>query len=150
MPNGPSPFASQAQRSPARNVQTYVRVSGTPSIVDQCRAARTDGEACRARAHDDGYCLSHSPARTDQMAAARRRGGQNRSRSARLRKLAPPALLGVYERLERALQEVHDGELDPRQAAAMASLASAMVRVLTAGELEQRVRDLEARSRGAA
>ena len=32
----------------------------------------------------------------------------------------------------------------------MASLASAMVRVLTAGELEQRVRDLESRDRSAA
>jgi hypothetical protein len=49
----------------------------------------------------------------------------------------------VAERLERALNEVHDGELDPRAATAMASLAGALVRVITAGELEERLRRLE-------
>jgi hypothetical protein len=58
--------------------------------------------------------------------------------------LVPPRLTVVYERLEQALTEVHGGELDPKVAQAMASLARAMVNVLTAGELEERVRRLEA------
>ena len=58
-------------------------------------------------------------------------------------KLAPVALRPVFARLRDALGEVHQGELDPRVATAMASLAGAMVRVLTAGQLEERVRALE-------
>ncbi len=62
-----------------------------------------------------------------------------------MRGLVPPRLVSVYDALEAALTEVHDGRLDPKQASAMAALARAMVAVLTAGELEQRVRDIEAR-----
>jgi hypothetical protein len=57
----------------------------------------------------------------------------------------PPRLVNVYDRLEAALEQAHKGELNPRVATAMASLAGAMVRVLTAGELEERVRRLESR-----
>ncbi len=39
--------------------------------------------------------------------------------------------------------EVHDGTLDPKVASAMAALSRAMVSVLAAGELEERVRQLE-------
>ena len=49
--------------------------------------------------------------------------------------------------LEKALQEVHDGDLDPRQAHAMASLAGALVKVITSGELEERLRKLEGQAR---
>jgi hypothetical protein len=49
----------------------------------------------------------------------------------------------VYSALEAALAEVHDGRLAPQRAQAMAALARAMVQVVTAGELEERVRDLE-------
>ncbi|MFC1972596.1 hypothetical protein ACFLVE_04250 [Chloroflexota bacterium] len=49
----------------------------------------------------------------------------------------------VYDKLENALEEVHGGKLESKQAQAMASLARAMVAVLTSGELEERVRGLE-------
>ncbi len=62
-------------------------------------------------------------------------------------RLAPVALRPVFESLRDALGEVHQGELDPRVATAMASLAGAMVRVVTSGELEERVRALEGRNR---
>jgi len=55
----------------------------------------------------------------------------------------PPRLIEVYDRLELALQETHTGDLDPRSATAMAALARAMVAVLTSGELEERIRNLE-------
>ena len=61
----------------------------------------------------------------------------------RLRGLVPPRLEAVYDRLEKALEQVHDGVLDSKQAIAMASIARAMVAVLTSGELEERVRGLE-------
>jgi len=51
----------------------------------------------------------------------------------------------VVSLLENALGEVHRGELDPHAASAMASLAGALVRTITAGELEERLRTLEDR-----
>jgi hypothetical protein len=53
----------------------------------------------------------------------------------------------LFDTLEAALGETHDGSLDPPRAQAMASLARAMVSVLVSGELEQRVRLLEQAAR---
>ncbi len=108
-----------------------------------CRATRKDGQRCRATPTKDGFCLAHSPALADKRRAAYALGGRNRARHRRLAKLVPPRLLPVFDLLEEALQEVHAGDLDPRRAQAMASLAGAMGRVLTAGELESRLRRLE-------
>jgi hypothetical protein len=94
------------------------------------------------------WCFAHDPGRATERTAARRKGGHNRSNVARLRGLCPPRLINVFEVLEKALGEVHDGTLAPSRAVAMASLAPAMTRVLTAGELEQRLRDLEQRAAG--
>jgi hypothetical protein len=45
--------------------------------------------------------------------------------------------------LTQAFVDVYNGSLPPQQASAMASLAGALVRVLTAGEIEERLRSLE-------
>lgn len=90
-------------------------------------------------------CYAHDPARVAERDEARRRGGQNRASAVRLRGLVPPRLLAVYDRLESALERVDNGELDPRPAQAMASLARALVAVITAGEYEERIRALEAK-----
>jgi hypothetical protein len=63
-------------------------------------------------------------------------------------KLVPAKLGAVYTRLEAAMEETHRGDLDPKIANALANLARAAAAVLSAGELEQRVRELE--ERGAA
>ena len=109
-----------------------------------CRERRRDGRPCAARPLADGRCFAHSPTTADQRTAARRRGGRHSAKVVRLRGLLPVRLLPVYDRLEEALTQTHDGELEPRQVQAMAALARALVTVLTAGELEERVRRLEA------
>ena len=73
-------------------------------------------------------------------------GGYGRSRAARAQKLLPSRLRPVATLLEKALQQVHDGALPPGVAQAMASLAGALVRVISSGELEERVRTLEERT----
>jgi hypothetical protein len=45
--------------------------------------------------------------------------------------------------LAQVLDELHRGELDPKVASSMAAVATAFVRVLQAGELEERVKELE-------
>jgi len=87
--------------------------------------------------------MAHDPALADKRREAARLGGKGKARVARLGKLVPPRLMSVYDHLEEALGQVHKSELDPRVATAMAALAGAMVRVLTSGELEERVRRLE-------
>lgn len=118
----------------------------TMSIAKQCDATKRDGQRCRAPVQSEApYCYTHDPARAVERDAARRAGGRNRANAVRLRALVPPRLSPIFDRLESALARVDCGELDPRQAAAMASLARALVSVLQAGELEARVRELEER-----
>ncbi len=115
-----------------------------------CLATRRDGRPCGGQAlPTEPYCWAHSPALAEQRKASRARGGHNSAKAARLRKLTPPRLLPIFDRLEAALAEVHGGTLDPRAAQAMAALARALATILTAGELEERVRTLEQRSEGA-
>ncbi len=60
----------------------------------------------------------------------------------------PARLQPKVSLLEDALGGVHRGELDPGAASAMAGLAGALVRAMTAGELEERLRALEDRDGG--
>jgi hypothetical protein len=58
-------------------------------------------------------------------------------------RLMPASLRPVLAVLFDALDEVHSGKLEPPQANAMAALASAIVRVYGAGQLEERLERLE-------
>ena len=107
----------------------------TPSISQHGVSTRQDGAPCTAQAG---------------ALEARRKGGHAKSRAERAGKLLPARLQPMVSLLEDALGEVHRGELDPRAASAMASLAGALVRAMTAGELEERLRALEDRGAGRA
>lgn len=111
----------------------------------RCKGMTVGGKPCRGFALADGYCLAHSPAYRDKCDEARVRGGRNSSKAARLRGLVPPRLIGVYDRLEEALAEVHAGTLPASRATAMAAVAKAMVSVIQSGELEERIRALESK-----
>jgi hypothetical protein len=113
----------------------------------QCAATRADGQPCRAPAlPGEALCFAHSPSQAASRAAARARGGQSHSNAARLARLVPPRLTNVFDVLETALSEVREGTISPPQASAMAALGRALVAVMTAGELEARLRDLEQRA----
>jgi len=107
----------------------------------RCQALRSDGQPCRANATLNSRCVGHQPGVQD----ARRRGGAATSRAARANRLLPARLRPVAVLLEQALVETHDGKLSPRVASAMAAVAGALVRVVTSGEMEERVRSLEER-----
>ena len=106
---------------------------------ERCPAVKKSGDPCTAPALFDGFCIGHRPGAQE----ARKKGGAGTSRAARAGKLLPARLRPVAEALEAAIGEVHRGDLDPRQAQAMASLAGALVRVTMTGELEERLRSLE-------
>ena len=112
--------------------------------VRHCAGVRKDGSPCGSQVLSDGtHCYVHSPGRAADRAEARQRGGRNRATARRLRGMMPDRLRPIFDQLEAALAEVHDGELDPKAASAMAALARALVAVLTSGELEERLRRLE-------
>lgn len=114
------------------------------STVSHCRGIRSDGQPCSSPIiAESGYCFAHDPDKIEEATKARRRGGHASSAVSRTRRLAPASLRDVYSTLEAALAEVHDGELSPARASAMASLARAMAHILTVGELEERVRNIE-------
>ena len=110
-----------------------------PAPASICGATRRDGRPCTLRAGPDGYCFAHGP-RAD---AARRRGGEGRAAHRRLFKKAPPELRALVERLLVAVDETHRGALDPRRAAALASLARAVAAVVQQCEVLARIEALE-------
>ncbi len=109
----------------------------------RCGATRKDGEPCLAAGTVDGFCPTHAPSMRAKMADARRRGGQNRSNQIRVGRMVPADLRPIYDLLRDGLWDVRDGRLEPRSAAAMASLAGAVIKILAAGEMEQRLRAIE-------
>ncbi len=111
---------------------------------ETCQGTRDNGELCRAWALPSSrFCLWHDPAQESKRQEAREKGGRNKATPMRLGKLMPATLKPVLQKLMDGLDEVHDGTLDPRQASAMASLASAIGRLYEVAELEQRLERLE-------
>lgn len=106
-----------------------------------CIATKKDGTPCRAPARVGDFCVGHAPGAKE----ARRKGGQHSSKKHRLDAMLPLRLRPVLELLENALTEVHDGELKPSEATAIAALAGAIVKTIEAGVFEQRLLELEER-----
>jgi hypothetical protein len=94
-------------------------------------------------------CYAHDPARATERDEARRKGGTGRATRARLDRLVPATLRPMIASLLGALDEVYRGDLDPKQASAMASLAGAITKAYSLGVLEERVQVLEAQREGA-
>ena len=116
-----------------------------------CHARRKDGSPCRAIVTlSSSYCAMHDPSRQAEVQAARARGGRGKSRIARAEKLVPASLRPTIATLFTALDEVHRGALEPKQAQAMAALAGAIARLYTTGVLEERIAVLEVANGGRA
>ena len=118
-------------------------------MPSQCTGRNKSGAPCSAQAWKDGLCRWHHPELESQRAEERRRGGHARSNAARARKkLAGDVrdMNDVKSRLMVALAKVEEGELEPGPANAMANLARAIATVAQAGEMEDRIRELEARA----
>ena len=110
-----------------------------------CQATRKDGRPCETRiVGDASYCFGHDPALRAKRTEARRQGGRNKSHAARVQRLVPASLRPTLATLFTALDEVHSGSLDPKQAQAMAALAGAIARLYSVGVLEERIAALEA------
>ncbi len=115
----------------------------------RCAGTRKDGTPCTATVMGAGaYCFAHDPTRRAERDAARRKGGVNSATRHRVDRLVPATLRPMIGSLLDALDEVHAGTLDPKQASAMAALAGAVTRAYGVGILEERVQTLEEQREG--
>ncbi len=122
----------------------------TQAIVDRstrlCTATKADGTPCLSFALPKyGTCIAHTPEMREKAAESRRQGGLGRSTAARARKAVPADLKALRDRLLQAIEQVHQGELDPRRLTAMAGGASAVVKLHEIGELQARLDEIEGR-----
>ncbi len=119
------------------------------SAPKRCAGTRKDGTPCTATVMGPGtLCYTHDPARATERDQARRKGGTNSATRARLDRLLPATLRPMIGNLLDALDEVHAGTLDPKQATAMASLAGAVTRAYGVGVLDERLQALEEQREG--
>ena len=110
----------------------------------QCMGTNKDGSPCGAQPLPSGWCRWHDPALTTERANWRARGGERRSNASRASAALPRDLADVRDKLLGALSKLETGELEPRTAQAMASVARALVALQEAGALERATAALEA------
>src|SRR5260221_73821 len=120
-----------------------MRVRATTGERLHCVALRKDGQPCQAFASTpDGRCMMHGP----RGAQLHRMGGAAHSNVNRAIKLLPQRLAPLVEKLESVFDELYahsTAQRAARDAAALATIAVAICKVYEAGELEERMRDLE-------
>lgn len=107
----------------------------------RCHGIRAAGGRCQGFAGKSGYCFFHDPGRSDEEKfKARSISGPGN----RLVKLMPPRLRPVFEDLVNAMKDLREGRMTAAQASALSALATASVRVLMSGEMEERQRRIDA------
>jgi hypothetical protein len=118
--------------------------------ADRCPATTKEGKPCSATPRPGrGYCLWHDPTAAAERSANARKGGQSRSNLARLKRALPTETLDfrdVQGVLGAVLRDLLAGTLDPPVANAAANVARAFAAIAQAGEMEDRLRELEARA----
>lgn len=112
----------------------------------RCLATNQAGTPCSARPLPSGWCRWHDPSLAADRAAWSRKGGEARSNRRRALAKLPGELLSlrdVQAMLCLSLKAVIAGRLEPGVGNAAATLGRAIAAIATAGDLEERVAELE-------
>jgi hypothetical protein len=121
-------------------------MTNTPELqgdARQCNAIRRDGRRCTCPVVlGSGLCFAHDPSRRDDAVAGRQAGGHGRSKTARLQKALSPRVAAICDRIEPLIDELRRGEVDPRVATAMVSVARTIVTLESSVGIEERLRNL--------
>jgi hypothetical protein len=116
----------------------------------RCTATTKSGKPCSAQARPGRtYCLWHDPEAESERRQYAAKGGQSRSNLSRLKRSLPTeplAFRDVQGVLGAVLRDLLAGTLDPPVANAAANVARAFAAIAQAGEMEERLRELEARA----
>ncbi len=112
-----------------------------PHKKPRCQYISKIGSRCQADPQTGkAYCFFHDPGQKSKQAAARRQGGEARSRQTEPEITLPPNLSAiplrkasdVFELLSQTVNHFRRGEMDMRAAKAIAYLASLLLRALKA------------------
>lgn len=110
----------------------------------KCSATRADGSPCSARAlPNSDRCWAHDPGLASKRREAHRAGGHAKASASRAQKLMPGMLRPILSLLVGGMQQVYRGELEASRYTAMATGASAIVRLFQMAEVEERLQALE-------
>lgn len=106
--------------------------AGEETEEPRCRAFRNDGLPCQSPiVGDTGYCFPHDPENPVGLMVRDAQEARTRLKHKRANRLTR-----VYGRLDRALKQLEQGEIDTDQAMAMAQLARTMCAILELDEAE--------------
>jgi len=92
---------------------------------------------------DATNCFAHDASLQAQRASARTKGGHGKAHTARVQKLLPSTLTPVLALLLQVLEEARDGRIAPAQANAVATVASAIVKLYGSAVIEQQIESLQ-------
>ena len=109
-----------------------------------CKARTKDGTECQTPAlAGSDFCFFHDPDKADERFEARAAGGrQNRMKT--LSADAPDIQVESCSLISETINQVRKGELDPRVANAVGYLANVLIRAVEQGDMEERIKSLEA------
>ena len=114
----------------------------------KCRGKTRKGKPCPNAAGQSGYCFTHDPARGQERAEARKRGGFNRRAPHMGNAEALPkqvrTLGDVLAVLDYALVEAMPLENSVQRGRLIVTIAHAFMEAIKTGELESRLEAIEA------
>ncbi len=92
-----------------------------------CKALRKDGQPCQGLGQEKygGYCIAHAPA--DKVWEWRSKGGQASSAAARADKRLPDRLRGPIEKLNKGMDDLAAGEIEPAALSALSRAARVLI-----------------------
>ena len=121
-------------------------------MASHCQGKNRDGAPCSAHVYEgETWCRWHDPARATERAAWSRKGGAARSNKARARRQLADAVMSIEDMdafLCASMVKVAAGRMEPNVGSAVATIAKTVVGIRTAGDLERRLEQLEARAEG--
>lgn len=113
----------------------------------QCQMIKNNGEACRAAASANGFCFLHDPARGQERAVARRKGGLTRIAPSPADKMLVPiavrSMPHVLAVLDYALHETLALSNSIQRGRLLVSIAHGYVEAIKIGEIEARLEGVE-------
>ena len=111
----------------------------------RCKATTKDGKRCKARAlKGSDYCVAHDPSLAKKRAEWRRQGGRASSKKATLEEAEALETPGEIKKLlAKAINAVHNGDMDPKTANAIARLCNLQLKAIRQTEIVNRLDELE-------
>ena len=112
----------------------------TENINRYCQAIKLDGTPCHAwGSKTTGLCPVHSPNAHEIQVS----GGKSKNKAHMLESRLDKRLKPILDLLADSIRQCHEGTLPPARATAMASLATALIKVTEFAQYGDRLEQLE-------